>query len=172
LTGFEQALHEAGLAVDPELLCSGDWSLESGWRAADLFMQLDRPPTAIFASNDVMAIGAMACLHDKGFAVPQQVSVAGFDDITLARFSSPLLTTYATPITEVGERLCRLLFDRIDGLLPAARQQVLVYGELKVRKSTAPPPAQPSTTSSTTTSTAPLAQQRRAATPTSLPLRS
>jgi DNA-binding LacI/PurR family transcriptional regulator len=67
------------------------------------------------------------------------VSVVGFDDITLARFSSPLLTTYATPINEVGERLCRLLFDRIDGLLPPERQYILVRGELKVRKSTAPP---------------------------------
>ncbi|MFN8470497.1 MAG: LacI family DNA-binding transcriptional regulator, partial [Caldilineaceae bacterium] len=88
---------------------------------------------------DLMAIGAMACLHDQGISVPQQVSVAGFDDITMARFSSPLLTTYATPIVEVGERMCQLLCDRIDGLLPPARQQVLVYGELKVRKSTAPP---------------------------------
>ena len=146
--------------------------MDSGWQATTRLMQLDDPPTAIFASNDVMAIGAMACLHDQGFTVPQQVSVVGFDDITLARFSSPLLTTYATPITEVGERLCRLLFDRIDGLHPAARQQVLVYGELKVRKSTAPPPAQPSTAPLTASSTAPPAQQRRAATPTTLPLRS
>jgi DNA-binding LacI/PurR family transcriptional regulator len=68
--------------------------------------------------------------------------VIGFDDISLARFSSPLLTTYATPITEVGEKLCRLLFDRIDGLLPSERQHVFVYGELKVRKSTAPPRTQ------------------------------
>jgi LacI family transcriptional regulator len=102
-------------------------------------MQLADPPTAIFASNDLMAIGAMAWLHDHGLSVPQQVSVAGFDDITMARYSSPLLTTYATPIAEVGERMCRLLFDRIDGLLPPERQQVLVYGELIVRKSTAAP---------------------------------
>jgi LacI family transcriptional regulator len=137
--GYEEALEQAGVAFDPDLLCQGDWSMKSGWQAAAQLMQLVDPPTAIFASNDVMAIGAMACLHDKGFTVPQQVSVVGFDDITLARFSSPLLTTYATPITEVGERLCQLLFDRIDGLLPSARQQVSVYGELKVRKSTAPP---------------------------------
>ena len=64
--------------------------------------------------------------------------MAGFDVITMARYSSPLLTTYATPIVEVGERMCQLLCDRIDGLLPPERQQVLVYGELKVRKSTAP----------------------------------
>ncbi len=140
-TGYEEALAEAGIAVDPALLCQGDWSLPSGWQAAAYFMRLADPPTAIFGSNDLMAIGALACLHDQGIAVPQQVSVVGFDDITMARFSSPLLTTYATPIPEVGERLCRLLFDRIDGLLPSARQQVLVYGELKVRKSTAPPAA-------------------------------
>ncbi len=139
-SGFQQALQDAGVAVDPALLLTGDWSLESGWQAVEQLLRLDKPPTAIFASNDLMAIGAMACLHENGLRVPQQVSVAGFDDIALARFSSPLLTTYATPIAHVGENLCRLLFDRIDGLLPTERQQVLVYGELKVRKSTAPPP--------------------------------
>jgi len=144
-TGCEAALAEAGIAVDPVLFCQGDWSLASGWEAAAYFMQLADPPTAIFASNDLMAIGAIACLHDRGIGVPQQMSVAGFDDITMARYSSPLLTTYATPIAEVGERMCRLLFDRIDGLLPSERQQILVCGELKVRKSTAHPtrPARP-----------------------------
>ena len=137
-TGCEAALVAAGICADPVLFYEGDWSLASGWEAAAYFMQLADPPTAIFASNDLMAIGAMACLNDRGIAVPQQVSVVGFDDITMARYSSPLLTTYATPIAEVGERMCRLLFDRIDGLLPSERQQVLVYGELKVRKSTAP----------------------------------
>jgi LacI family transcriptional regulator len=140
LTGFERALREVDVEVDPALLYQGDWSLESGWRAAEQLMQLPAPPTAIFACNDNMAIGVLANLHDCGYAVPQDVSVVGFDDISLARFSSPLLTTFATPINEVGERLCRLLFDRIDGLLPAERQQEFVQGELKVRKSTAPPP--------------------------------
>jgi LacI family transcriptional regulator len=139
LTGFMAALQEKGIAPDPQLLCQGDWSLESGWRAAEQLLESPEPPTAIFASNDNMAIGAMACIHEHGLRVPDQVSVVGFDDITLARFSSPLLTTYATPINEVGERLCRLLFDRIDGLLPPERQYILVRGELKVRKSTAPP---------------------------------
>jgi LacI family transcriptional regulator len=145
LTGFERALREAGIAVDPALLCQGDWSLESGWQAAEQLMQVPIPPTAIFACNDNMAIGVLAGLHDAGYAVPQDVSVVGFDDISLARFSSPLLTTFATPINEVGERLCRLLFDRIDGLLPAERQQEFVQGELKVRKSTAPPAPAPRT---------------------------
>jgi LacI family transcriptional regulator len=146
LTGFEAALRAEGIVVDPDLLCAGDWSLESGWHAAEQLLRLPEPPTAIFASNDNMAIGAMACIHDCGLRVPQDVSVVGFDNISLARFSAPLLTTFATPINEVGERLCRLLFDRIDGLLPAERQQVIVEGELKVRKSTAPPPAEASRT--------------------------
>jgi LacI family transcriptional regulator len=139
LHGFQRAVREAGIALDPALLIEGDWSLDSGWQAAEQLISCADPPTAIFASNDLMAIGAMACLHEHGCRVPQQVSVAGFDDITLARYASPLLTTYATPINEVGERLCQLLFDRIDGKLPPERQQVLVYGELKIRKSTAPP---------------------------------
>jgi LacI family transcriptional regulator len=141
LAGFERALQEADIAVDTSLLIQGDWSLESGWLAAEQLLQRHDPPTAIFASNDMMAIGALACLHDHGCSVPQQISVVGFDDITLARFSSPLLTTYATPIKEVGARLCQLLFDRIDEKLPAESQQVVVYGELKIRRSTAPPQA-------------------------------
>lgn len=141
LHGFLEALEEVGVAVDPALLIQGDWSLASGWQAARQLIDRADPPTAIFASNDLMAIGVLACLHEHGRPVPQQISVVGFDDITLARYSAPLLTTYATPIDEVGERLCRLLFDRIDGKLPAERQQILVYGELKIRKSTAPPSA-------------------------------
>lgn len=139
LHGFQQAVAEAGLAVDPALLVQGDWSLESGWQAAEQLIRHADPPTAIFASNDMMAIGALACLHEHGFRVPQQISVVGFDDIVLSRYAAPLLTTYATPMIEVGERLCQLLFDRIDEKLPPERQQVLVYGELKIRKSTAPP---------------------------------
>jgi LacI family transcriptional regulator len=141
LHGFQRALQEASLAVDPALLLQGDWSLDSGWRAAEQLLAQADPPTAIFASNDLMAIGAMACLHEHGCRVPQQISVVGYDDISLARYSSPLLTTYATPINEVGARLCQLLFDRIDEKLPAERQQVFVHGELKIRKSAAPPPA-------------------------------
>jgi LacI family transcriptional regulator len=140
LTGFEKALNDSGRQVYSSLLCQGDWSLESGWQAAEQLLQAAEPPTAIFASNDNMAIGAMACIHAHGLRVPDDVSVVGFDDITLARFSSPQLTTYATPINAVGERLCQLLFDRIDGLLPAARQYILVEGGLKIRNSTAPPP--------------------------------
>lgn len=138
--GYERALAEAGIELDESLLATGDWMLQSGWSAAEQLMAAPSPPTAIFSSNDVMAIGAMARLHEQGCRVPQDVSIVGFDDVSLARFSSPLLTTYATPIAEVGEHLCQLLFARIDGLLPAVSQQVLVYGELKVRQSAAPPP--------------------------------
>lgn len=139
LDGFEQALREAGLPIDPALIVNGEWSLESGWQAAEQLLALADPPTGIFTSNDMLAIGAIGCLRDHGIDVPRDMSVVGFDDIALASYCAPLLTTYATPIAEVGEKLCQLLFDRINGSLPPTIQQVWVRGELKVRKSTAPP---------------------------------
>ncbi len=136
--GYLQALQEAGIAADPGLMAVGNWSSESGWRAVEQFLCHAVRPTAIFACNDLMAIGAVACLREMGIEVPRQMSIVGFDDIALARFASPPLTTMATPIIGVGQCLCQLLLDRISGRLPSEPQQVMVRGELRVRKSTAP----------------------------------
>jgi LacI family transcriptional regulator len=136
--GYLTALRMAGIAPDPALIVTGDWGCASGWRATEDLMQLPVPPSAIFACNDLMAIGAMSCLHQMGIDVPKRISIIGFDDITLARFCSPPLTTVATPMLEAGQRTCEMLLDRISGHLGPERQQITVPVALNVRQSTAP----------------------------------
>ena len=136
--GYEQALVEAGVPVDPELIQMGAWTYESGQEAAGQLFALQSPPTAIFAGNDLMAIGAIAHLRDHGLHVPDNVSVVGFDNVTLGAYFSPPLTTLSTPIQQVGEQLCRLLLGRINNELPSVPQRLTVRGELVVRASTAP----------------------------------
>jgi LacI family transcriptional regulator len=136
--GYQQALLECGIAVEPELLAIGDWSFQSGMDAARQFLALSAPPTAIFACNDVMATGAMSYLQRTGVRVPEDVSVIGFDNIALAGFTSPPLTTVALPILQLGQQLAQILLDRLNGQLPQPAQRIMLRGELLVRGSTAP----------------------------------
>jgi LacI family transcriptional regulator len=136
--GYEQALIEAGIAIDPELIQMGAWTYETGQEAAKQLFDLHPPPTAIFAGNDMMAIGAIAHLRDRGLHVPEDVSVVGFDNVTLSAYYSPPLTTMSTPIQQIGEQLCRLLLGRINNQLPSIPQRSSVRGQLVVRASTAP----------------------------------
>jgi LacI family transcriptional regulator len=135
--GYEKALSDAGIHVDPDLIQAGDWTYASGQQSAHHLFELAAPPTAIFASNDMMAIGAIMFLHQRGLRVPYDVSVVGFDNVELSAFSWPPLTTLATPIPGVGQRLCQLLLDRIQRRLPSEPQRFTVQGELVVRGSTA-----------------------------------
>jgi LacI family transcriptional regulator len=135
--GYQSALAQAGIPAAPELVTTGDWTYESGWEAMRILMQLSPPPTAIFACNDTMAVGALAFLHEANISVPEEVSVIGFDNILLSAFTSPPLTTMATPIVELGQQLCQMLLERIQNqsLTP---QRKIVHSKLLVRSSTAP----------------------------------
>jgi DNA-binding LacI/PurR family transcriptional regulator len=84
-----------------------------------------------------MAIGALTFLRERGVAIPEEVSVIGLDNIAFSEFSCPPLTTIATPIAEVGQRLCQLLLDRINGRLPPESQRFTVQGTIVTRRSTA-----------------------------------
>lgn len=100
--GYRLALEAAGLVCNPSLEAAGDFTEATGHGAAlELIKRADRP-TAIFAANDVMAIGAISALRDAGIGVPQDIAVAGFDDIPLARYMNPPLTTVHVPIAEMG----------------------------------------------------------------------
>jgi DNA-binding LacI/PurR family transcriptional regulator len=136
IRGYEQALLKAGIALDPALIQPGDWTIKSGQLCARQLFELPSPPTAIFAANDLMAIGALTFLHQRGVAVPEEVSVIGLDNIALSEFACPPLTTMATPIAEVGQRLCQLLLDRINGQLPPEPQRFTVGGAIVARGST------------------------------------
>jgi DNA-binding LacI/PurR family transcriptional regulator len=133
--GWRQALAEAG-APEPAVL-EGDWSASSGY---ELGGQLARDPglTAVFCGNDTMALGVMRALAEKGFRVPEDVSIVGFDDVPEAGYYLPPLTTVRQDFGEVGRLALRTLVDRMSGAIPAG-PRVRVAPELIVRASAAAP---------------------------------
>ncbi len=130
--GFCVALRDAGIELDMRLVQDGEYNFESGSRAAEALLRLEQPPTAIFASSDDMAAGVLAAAHRLGVSVPNQVSVAGFDDTDLAAVVWPPLTTIRQPVRELGYAAADLLLKPSSA--PEHRQ--LPY-ELIVRGSTA-----------------------------------
>ncbi|MDR5858059.1 transcriptional regulator CytR [Halomonas eurihalina] len=136
LLGFQDALAAAGLTPDKSLWCPGDFTPPSGHRAAgDLLARTD-PPTAIFCENDEMAMGAMRRIKEAGLRVPEDISVAGFDDIAFASYCAPSLTTIAQPAEDFGHEAVSLLLDIIDDRDDAADQHRIMPFELVVREST------------------------------------
>lgn len=134
--GYRQALQEAGLVFDPLLMVEGNFRDAGGYGAAQTLLALPSPPSAIFAGNDLMAIGALAAARECGVLVPQQLSVVGFDDIHLASVVNPPLTTVAQPKYELGVIAVQLLLARLaHPELPPARH--VLPARLVVRQSTA-----------------------------------
>ncbi len=109
LSGYRRALSRAGISYETALVCEGEFDFESGVRAAEQFLAMDDRPTAIFASNDDMAAGVLAVAHDRGISLPDQLSVAGFDDTTLARTVWPPLTTIHQPMAELARTASEIL---------------------------------------------------------------
>lgn len=109
--GFERAMAEAGIAIDPLLIQPGEYSFGSGAAAAETLLALAEPPTAIFASSDDMAAGALAAAHRLGVKVPDTVSIAGFDDTALAEVVWPALTTIRQPTRDLAYAAADLLFE-------------------------------------------------------------
>lgn len=138
LSGYKSCLGERGLAQGDRLVREGDFGEESGYSAASSLLQGKTRPTAIFAANDRMAIGAMAAAADLGLAVPNDVSVVGFDDITLASYVRPTLTTVALPGNEMGEAAARLVLKLLSG--EDYPQTTWLPTDLVVRDSTGPAP--------------------------------
>ena len=109
LKGYCRALDRVGIALDPALVCDGEFDFESGVRAAKYLLDLPGRPTAIFASNDDMAAGVLAVAHDRSIDLPGELSVAGFDDTTLARTVWPPLTTIHQPMAELARTAAEIL---------------------------------------------------------------
>ena len=109
LAGYCRALDRVGIAYDPELVCEGEFDFESGVCAANHLLDLAQRPSAIFASNDDMAAGVLAVAHDRNIDLPGALSVAGFDDTTLARTVWPPLTTIHQPMAELARTAAELL---------------------------------------------------------------
>lgn len=133
--GFQRAMAEAQIEIDPELLYAGDWSATSGQQGVENFLKSKDGVTAIFAQNDRMAVGAIHQLQKKGFSIPGDISVVGFDDMPLASYFNPPLSTVRQDILSIGSSAAQLLLDAIkDSSLP--KQQLLFAPELVIRSST------------------------------------
>ncbi len=111
LAGYRRALDRAGIAFDSALVCDGEFDFDSGVRGAGHLLDLPEPPTAIFASNDDMAAGVLAVAHDRNIDLPGELSVAGFDDTTLARTVWPPLTTIHQPMAELAQTAAEILIE-------------------------------------------------------------
>jgi LacI family transcriptional regulator len=109
LFGYRRALDRAGISFEPQLVCEGEFDFESGVMAGRQLLDLAQPPTAIFAANDDMAAGVLAVAHDRGIDLPGQLSVAGFDDTTLARSVWPPLTTIHQPMFDLAHTATDIL---------------------------------------------------------------
>lgn len=134
LDGYRQALEDAGLTYDPDLVRFGNFDEESGRKAMASLLDLPSPPTAVFIASDMVAIGALRAIWDRRLRVPQDVAVVGFDDIAAARFISPPLTTIRVPAFGLGWAAGELLV-RIIEQDPPEQTQVLLETELIVRQS-------------------------------------
>jgi LacI family transcriptional regulator len=136
VVGYLRALKEAGLKFRLDYLVRSDFTSEGGFLAFQQLLALKKRPTAIFASNDVMAIGGICAASEARVRIPQDLSVIGYDDIALASYSTPRLTTMAQPKYEMGQLVTTVLLERImGGHLPLRRE--LLQTALMVRQSTA-----------------------------------
>jgi DNA-binding LacI/PurR family transcriptional regulator len=136
LAGFEQAIRSAGLKLHKDSVQIGDWSPESGRKAMKKLLGLPNPPTAVAACNDLMAIGAMEAAKDQGLRIPEDVAVVGFDDIPIASWVSPKLSTIAQCPDKMGEYLTQAIFERIDGEYNGPARRIEVPCTLIEREST------------------------------------
>jgi LacI family transcriptional regulator len=138
IDGYRAALDAAGLPFDPELVREGTFRHAGGYDAASALLALPDRPTAVFAGSDEQAFGAIEAARVAGLAVPRDLSVVGFDDLPIARWAAPPLTTVRQPLAEMGRVATQLLEALIAGRDPDAYHVELATA-LVVRSSTAPP---------------------------------
>ncbi|HID20780.1 MAG TPA: LacI family transcriptional regulator, partial [Planctomycetaceae bacterium] len=138
LIGFREVLEEQGIVIPDELCVRGGFSFEDGVRAARRLLSLPNPPTAVFAYNDIMAIGALRAAREMGLHVPDDLAVVGFDNIPVASFVTPQLTTIDQPKYRIGALAVELLIGRLSGEIEGDPQQQVLDVRLIVRESSDP----------------------------------
>ena len=136
LGGYRAALEGAGLDVDDDLIAHGDFRYESGLAAAAKMLDLPEPPTAIFAASDVQAMGVYEAARQRQLRLPDELSVVGFDDVPMAEWMAPPLTTVRQPLEEMAALAVRTL---LSGTAATFNQRVELATNLVVRASTVPP---------------------------------
>jgi DNA-binding LacI/PurR family transcriptional regulator len=130
--GYQDELESHNLLPDPDLVQPGDWELESGYQATQNLLSLDEPPSAIFAANDLMALGAVYAVQDAGLDVPGDMAVVGYDNRNFTKIVRPKLTTVVMPMYEMGRVASGALLEQIaDGREEI--EEIKVRGELIIR---------------------------------------
>ena len=141
-----ETLSEYEIPFDPELVLEGNWEIQSAYPAARRFLELEEHPTAIFAANDLMALGAIYAIQEAGLRVPEDIAVIGYDDREIASLSQPTLTTVRMPCYAMGQASAKLLLSLLDKQrespdspksldAPVAAEPIKIQGQLIVRES-------------------------------------
>lgn len=133
LAGYRDVLERNGLPVDEALIRQGDWGVDSGFRAAQELLALEDRPSAIFAANDIMAMGAMYAVQEAGLKIPDDIALVGYDDRDFAEWLRPALTTVRMPSYEMGQAAAELMLQQIAG--EELQDATHIPGKLIVRES-------------------------------------
>jgi LacI family transcriptional regulator len=134
LAGYKEALEGLGIGVDPALIQPGDWELIGGYEATQRLLEIETRPTAIFAANDLMALGAIYAIQDAGLKIPDNIAVVGYDDRDFARIFRPKITTVSLPVYEMGTAAAKLILKQLtEGQQDEEEEKV--KGQLFIRES-------------------------------------
>jgi DNA-binding LacI/PurR family transcriptional regulator len=134
LAGYQEVLGQYKIPYDPSLVEEGTWEVQSGYHAAKKFLLMPDRPTAIFAANDLMALGAIYAIQDAGLNVPKDIAVVGYDDREITSFSNPTITTICPPSFEMGQLAAQLILDRLEDQIEI-KDPIRVQSRLIIRES-------------------------------------
>jgi LacI family transcriptional regulator len=137
--GCREMLEESGIPLDPALVIVGRAGQAAGYAAMQQWLALPNPPTAVFAHNDTLAVGAIRAIFDAGLTVPADISVVGHDDTIIIDYLNPRLTTVKFPVTEMGRRAGQIILELVQQPDSLPGQTITLPVELVIRASTAPP---------------------------------
>jgi DNA-binding LacI/PurR family transcriptional regulator len=147
--GYVDGLKEHGCPVSPDLIIGPDdlespafATQEQGYEGMKRLAALDNPPSAVFARNDAVAMGALRAARDLGLSIPDDIAIAGFDNLPISAYTSPPLTTVNQPTAILGHRAAEFVLDRIEGRVTADRRDLRLDCEVVVRESTVGRPVQ------------------------------
>jgi LacI family transcriptional regulator len=135
IRGFCEALKEYNLPMDEVLIQGGDFTEKGGYEGMKKLLKLKPPPTAVFAANDLMALGAMMVMREVGLKIPDDIALIGIDDIPAAKLVHPPLTTISQMQENIGRQAAEMIFERISGTAPEKPRLVEMPFELIVRES-------------------------------------
>jgi len=133
LSGYRDILARHGLPMGEDLIRQGDWSVDSGYKAAQELLALEERPTAIFVANDIMALGAIYAIQEADLQIPKDIAIVGYDDRDFAAWIRPALTTVRMPSYEMGQAAARLLLKQFDG--EELEDATHIPGQLIIRES-------------------------------------